>query len=336
VIEEAEVVENRTTVLLVSGKFLLFCALALLCAMIAGFQWLGESRDFYEYFIFYENLESVGDLNIYRYEPGFILTALFSKTCLGFGFSQYYFIVALLSLALKFRLLHKHASCPLLAAIVYLGALFPLHEYTQIRAALAFAFAYTAVDEYIEGKRLRAVVLMLLGTIFHYTVLVIAAAVVPAIMLRIKRTASFKIVLLAIYIGFYWLLSKTIQLSANLNPLIEGYWENISFSESPTILSGKNVLLIGAFTSGAYFLRPWTDPKRGLYFILSSLVFMFYAFFYETPVFAHRFQEEFTFFFFLYAFRMGSNIKSRVPAIFMSMMGMWMFYRAFTENIISL
>src|SRR3569832_1054556 len=67
---------------------------------------------------------------------------------------------------LKFRLLWKRTSAPVIAAVVYLMILFPLHEYTQLRAAVALAFAYMVLVVFLDGKRFVVFLLFVLGVFF--------------------------------------------------------------------------------------------------------------------------------------------------------------------------
>ena len=308
--------------------------LAVVAAAAAGYGWFGESRDYANYVGVYDALMPHDTFANYRFERGYIYLSWFCKFYLGMDFAQYYMFLAGTSLLLKFRLLWKRTSAPVIAAVVYLMILFPLHEYTQIRTAVALAFAFTAMDVYLDGKRFTALLLLLVGVLFHVTALVLAAAALFVLFVA-KRSPVLVAALFsaAAFVGFL-LISKFMNVIEGANPLVAKYVDQAFLNEPPNVLSGQNILLFALMVSSAIFLRPWHRRKDGFFYYLSFWTLITYVALLKIPVFAHRISEAFLFPCLLFAFRFDDLHQSRVPAVILVVTGGWMIYEATIQGLL--
>jgi hypothetical protein len=308
--------------------------LAAVFAAAAGYGWFGESRDYANYVGVYDALMRHDTFSSYRFERGYIYLSWFCKFYLGMDFAQYYMFLAGTSLLLKFRLLWKNTSAPVIAAVVYLMVLFPLHEYTQLRIAVALAFAYTAMDAYLDGKRFSALLLLLVGVLFHATAMVLAAAALFVLFVA-KRSPVLAAAIFsaAAFVGFL-LISKFMHVLQAANPLVAKYVDQAFLNEPPNIFSGENILLFALMVSSAIFLRPWQIRKDGFFYYLSFWTLITYVALLSIPVFAHRISEALIFSCLLFAFRFDHSHQSRVPAVILVLTGGWAIYEATIQGLL--
>ncbi len=117
--------------------------LATLLALFCGVSLFGESQDYNNYYIIF-NQSSFSDFFYwsFTYEPFFyLINTLFNSS--GFPFIFFYIFVIFLAVILKmfiFSKLTKNYKSLLLLLVFYFSYLFWLHDYTQIRLALALSF----------------------------------------------------------------------------------------------------------------------------------------------------------------------------------------------------
>lgn len=330
------IAEHRTASIRLQPAAVVLALLVLVFSVTAGYGWLGESHDYSEYLNAYRNIDPRNPFFGSRLEHGYAFAAWICKFYLGMDFQFYFTLLAATSLALKFRLFWKYTSTPVVAAVVYLMFLFPLHEYTQIRAAVAVAFAFTAIDQYLEGKRMAAVALFVVAILFHTSavallagglLVLLASELPPAIAALLFVTVAFVASLATARLEFSL---------AEVNPLALGYINKAFLHHAVSLFSGENILLFVTTLCGAIFLRPWQRRPDGYFFFLSFWALISLFAFRAIPVFAHRIMELFIFSYFLFAFRFDKSILSRVPAMMMVLTGAWMLYEAIIQQLIIL
>ena len=312
----------------------LLVVLAAVFGVAAGYGWFGESRDYSNYAGVYDALMPHDTFANYRFERGYVYLSWFCKFYLGMDFAQYYAFLAGSALLLKFRLLWKYTSAPIIAAAVYLMVLYPLHEYTQIRAALAIAFAFTAMDAYLEGKRFIAFVLLVVGVLFHVTAIVLGGAAF-LVFLVVKRSPVVVAALFTAtaFVGFL-LISKVTDILQKANPLAAKYIDQAFLNQPPNVFSGENILLFALIVSSAVLLRPWQARKDGFFYYLSFWTLITYVAFLKVPLFAHRISEAFIFPCLLFAFRFDDLHRSRIPSVILILSGGWMVYEAVIQGLL--
>jgi hypothetical protein len=318
----------------ISPSVIILCMVATVFGVVAGYGLFGRSPDYLSYRSIYDQLRPHDLLSNYRFERGYMLTSWFCKFYLGMDFPQFYSLLASLSLLLKFRLLWRRVSAPLLAAAIYLVGFFPLAEYTQLRSAVAFAFAFTAMDEYLNGRWLLAIVLFVVATLFHSTALALAGGAIAVLLVRNRTPIVAAGFFTLIGLGASLLVSAAMHVLQRINPLAWTYVHKALMNQPPNLLSGENILLLLLIVSSAIFLRPWQHRRDGFFYYLSFWSLIAYAALLRIPVFAHRISEAFIFSCFFFAFRFDDFHRSRVPACLMMTIGGWMLYEFIARQMI--
>ncbi|MFQ3666814.1 MAG: EpsG family protein, partial [Sphingomonadaceae bacterium] len=126
-----------------------------LLAMASGYRWFGEGRDYGDYLIFWSDIGSISLLPQSRFEPGFTWMAWAFKN-LGADYGLFASFLVLVSLGIKFAVFYRQTRWPLAAVACYLGMFFFVHEYTQLRMAVALAFALLAAVAFGNGRWINA------------------------------------------------------------------------------------------------------------------------------------------------------------------------------------
>jgi hypothetical protein len=198
-----------------------------LLSLAAGFRFLGQDKDYLSYVDFYDKLNAslITSLSETRFEPGFVFLGWASKFLLHFDFSLFLLLSASIALSIKIYLLSLRKFTWILL-VFYVLILYPLHDMTQIRAAIAMAMTYLAFDFLIKRKWHHAIPLFALGVLFHYSVLIFS----PFLLIPLKWLVKQNI---ASSRSTFWLLilsSSTLLLvffdpslffrvSSSLNPM---------------------------------------------------------------------------------------------------------------------
>lgn len=227
------------------SNFTLFLAWGLL-TLAAGNLWLGTTRDYYEYLSWYQNLNSYFDYTQSRFEPGFYALAWLFTHVFHASFNLLIGFIAALSLGIKFWLFKKYLHYPIIAMCIYTAIFYPIHEYTQYRAALSLAFGYLAIHLLIKKKWVWTIFLFALSVSFHGSSFLLFIAGFGGYFFRGNKSALAIVigtVLASIY--FEQLRSVFEDLFSQINPLTTAYLENTANLNEVTVFSVNNLLLIG-------------------------------------------------------------------------------------------
>lgn len=158
-------------------RFVLCFFFISICAFFISIRAFGLDSDYLAYVRFYESLNSTFDIAQTRFEPGFYSISFFFKTVLGLDIFWVMFFVSFVSLLIKFYLFSKNKNY-ILIGFLYLISFAPLHEMTQVRAALGIAFAFLALYKKHEGENLQAFFLLIIAISLHYSTIYIGLALV--------------------------------------------------------------------------------------------------------------------------------------------------------------
>lgn len=101
-------------------------------------------------------------------EPTFIfLSRLYLS--LGFGITAMFLTYALLSIPLKLTMLWKISPYIFTSMVVYVGVYYPMHDAVQIRCGVAVAILLWALIPLAKRQYLKAMALLIVATLFHYS-----------------------------------------------------------------------------------------------------------------------------------------------------------------------
>lgn len=164
------VVANSAVITKPTEQLMFRCiAIALIC--FVGFRQVGIDQDSRAYELFYSfDLPTLW----LTAEPTFVLIVealrhFLSRTD---GLVYLFLIYATLGIIVKFTAIKKLTDLTWLTVVVYFSTYFLLHEFTQIRAAIASGLILLAVIPIAERRLSRFLALITTAVFFHYSALV--------------------------------------------------------------------------------------------------------------------------------------------------------------------
>ena len=267
--------------------------LAFILSIIAGYRLLGEGVDFLSYKSFYEGIHAFGESEYVRFELGFVWVASFFKLILNTKIEVLFTVLVSFSLLAKFAVFSAHRR-PLLTILFYLCCFYPLHEYTQIRSAVSFAFALLAAAAFFRRQFVTFAALMILATLFHGSAIVLGVAIPVAWMLASLRLSIAIAITAGLVVLSGLLIQPLLVFAESLNPLTLSYAANLD-GNAVNLFSPVNILTV--LLLGAMLLaRSLTDRHKRTLFILVVFGLVVAVSFYSIPIFSHRLREMFMLF----------------------------------------
>jgi len=276
------------------SSFLIRFIAPIILSIIAGFRLFGLDRDYYDYLLYHDSFINSNYVTEFRFEYGFYLLTK-SIIILNENYNFYLFIVALIPLYLKFYILDKTKSS-FYFVFLYFLMIYPLHEMTQIRAALSIGFFYFAVYYLILNKFFKVFIFFLISTLFHFSILffIILFLIINFLLINKNKFLlsdiliiiglAFFIYLFALDLSFYFKIG-----SIYFNPN----------SDSANIFSVRVFLLMLIIIIGIINFGYISNGANYWFYIsLSGLIFYYSLFNYQ--VLACRFLEISYFSYFLW------------------------------------
>lgn len=268
---------------------------ALIGFLLSITQLFGQSPDYLDYTEFFDLTRAEGSniFGVSRFEPGFSVFALVLTTLFNTNVVVYSWIVAtaLLLKGWTIRACTLSQTIFIFVAAFYLFRYFPLHELTQLRAALAIALVMVGSVVLWKENLLYGILICALALAFHMS----SAAIIPALFLRsTKRWQVLSIAFLAFFLIsiFSGLITGYL---ANSIAILDGY-QNGGFGEDVPNPFSIQLLIdwVMIFASLIMWNKLSLLMKR---VVLLELIGM--AFFYggiEFAVIAHRIREFYSIF----------------------------------------
>ncbi len=160
----------------------------LLLAMTAGFRNMGGSD-----YLFYELHYCSDQIFVDYFEPGYC-ACVWLCNGLGIGYNMFIALLSSVSLWLLMRFFRHRSEYPMMSMVLYAGLYFFYYNLVLMRQMVAVVAFMYALGYMIDGKNWRFVWAVLLGALFHYSILVL----IPAyFFIRYFRVNLFGILLLA-------------------------------------------------------------------------------------------------------------------------------------------
>jgi hypothetical protein len=286
---------------------------ALVLGLIAGFRPFGVGRDFLQYLDFYSSIGPLSSYSDFRFEPGFSWMAIQASNIIGINYYAFAAVVASFSMALKFRTfsgLHH----PFLASAYYISCWFPLHENTQIRAAISITILFFAAHKMFQNKWWQFILLCAASSLFHYSAFFGAFAIFISYHLS-KYSIGIGIIISA-FSGIVLTIAMDYIFPAVII-LREGIEYDTYRSGSPNIFSFVNVLtflfIVLSLANGSM-----NDRKNKTFLLVVITSFSVLIGFYTVPVMANRMRELLAVFMAFIAFEYKLDSKT-LPQFIISM-----------------
>lgn len=175
------------------GTLYLFLAVILIC--VVGFRY--ASTDYFSYLSIYERVQDPTKLGLVTYklspvtpiESGFAALILLEKHLVG-SFAVFIFLIAAISLLVKFAAFQKMSLLPVVSVLLYLSNEYFLKDLSQIRNALASGIVLYAVSFVLDKRPFRFLCLVWIASVFH-------AAAILALPLHFARRFSGQLPMLS-------------------------------------------------------------------------------------------------------------------------------------------
>lgn len=177
-------------------KFVFVCALAFI---VFSFSTREGSWDYYgyrEYFLCAIDTACVSN----GFEESFSFVSFVSNELFGdYAFDVVFLIYVSVSIFVKFKLFRKHSVWVGVSLFSYACYGFFVGEMTQLRASLAIAICWYSLSQYSSGRKLSAVGLIALATVFHASS---ALALIVPLLKPLKVRTLAVAVFLAAFFGY--------------------------------------------------------------------------------------------------------------------------------------
>lgn len=300
----------------------LLAAVWLLLSVASGYRWFGPGPDYLVYQQFYGSLSLDNFYRDERFEPLFVASAWVFKYLLRSEFQLFITVLVSLSLAIKLRLIYRRTRWPLLAGLTYLMIFYMLHEYTQIRQALAIAFGLLSIEAYIERRYVRSLLFIGLGVMFQSSVAILGLGVLLSNFLVLGRLGA---ALGLTGIAYVAPLATTIGgalFIARFFPAFSIYVGDFLQYEPLNLASGPNILFAAMLTVTIPLVSA-TDRPRMMYAIMCLLAVVAFVVLLDFPVLAQRFRDIYAVFGILLAFSFPLRSFGSLAVILTIVSGLW-------------
>ena len=307
--------------------------LIVLLAAAGGGRWFAEGRDYSAYVEFYDRLGLATNIADERFEIGYSAGAWVFKMILGLPYAVYASVLVGLALTVKFTCFYRYCDRPLLACLVYCASFYPLHEYTQIRIAVALAFGLIGCLASTRGRLVEAAIWIAIGALFHTSELVLGLGVGLAVLIRLPwrlATSYIMAVLVTIYFVFP---TDPISLLTIANPFAREYIEGIS-DDVPNLIAVENVVIAVSILLCYPAVSNTRDRVLTLSYIMLLLAMLFFMVLVDVPAFAFRFRELFAIFGLIVVFRRSEWPLTRAAGLMISVLSFVQLRSDMTQGLI--
>lgn len=276
---------NRT------AQLSILVALWAVLSFAAAFRWLGEGRDYLEYLKYYETIPYTFSFADTRFEPGFHLVAWIFRVLFNVDYGVFSLVIIGTALGVKFYLIWRYLKAPILAAVTYTAMVYPLHEYTQIRAAFAISIGIFCIHLWMNKRHVICIFGMAVAFLFHSSIVILFAAFMFSEFFKFnKQGIALLIAAVVVVVVAQSLNLSIVSLFSSYNPLISKYIENATFEDEASFFSLGNLLYMSMLALAIY--AGWyKDRYRRSFLIMSTLSVFALAVFYSSPTVAQRTKE---------------------------------------------
>lgn len=149
-------------------KVVIYCILGIAMILIAGLRSVDSTPDSADYEMKYLHSGSGSDIDEAD-EPTFRFFADILSS-MGLGVNALFLVYALIAIPLHMLAFWKFTKTPFLALSIYLSFFYMNHELVQIRVGAGLGFFLWAVYFHTHKKEVLALILVLIGASFHYSI----------------------------------------------------------------------------------------------------------------------------------------------------------------------
>jgi hypothetical protein len=143
---------------------LIFTIIVILLIFVTGFRGENVDNDYWAYKSMYER-------DVVLIEPSFIMIKYVFNTLLNAKFQWFLLFYAFLAISIKVFVIKKLSNYLFLSLMVFIGDLFLLHEFTQIRAAVAVSFMLLSLKYVYSREKAKFALCYVFAIFFHISAL---------------------------------------------------------------------------------------------------------------------------------------------------------------------
>lgn len=162
----------------------------------------GDSTDYQEYVLLFDLMQQARDFDwatrIFIGKDPLFGALMDSVQLLGLGPQAMFASAAVLSVGLKQNAFSRAFGGSPVPLFVTLCLYYFLHDFTQMRAAIAVGFCFIALVDLCEGRRVRWIIFALAAIGFHASAVIFLVLCLPFLLRGRQRTAAIISCLLAI------------------------------------------------------------------------------------------------------------------------------------------
>lgn len=192
-------------------RYVFILLVSLTLGLACGYQILGVSRDYNNYFTFFNfvrNIKNYWAID-YRFEPGFT-AAVFILVKSGLSNVAIYISITACIISIKYLSIEykkKFGVAVLIFTSYFIARYIILFEMTVLRAACAFALAFSVfMRKKTASIKIREILVLALAALFHYSAIVFFVVY----LIRPSNKRIIIIAILLVFLGVYFL--KTIAI----------------------------------------------------------------------------------------------------------------------------
>lgn len=178
-------------------KSIFYLYIAIICIFFSCLR-VHVGGDYYRYIDLFESIVKKVENPKDTLEIGYKYINYFVYK-MGLSIHHVYFITTIIIFINLYKAFDSMGINPCLAIFLYFSLLFTISVLGMVRQGIATSFIYYAFSEYTNKKKIKSILLLLLGSCFHYVALII----IPFIFFIDKKFSNrFRVIVLIISIIF--------------------------------------------------------------------------------------------------------------------------------------
>jgi hypothetical protein len=301
----------------------------LILSVVSAIRLFGLGNDYYPYLRMTQNISGNERINL---EPAFKVIGIINDFFFGSSLISFFFISSLCALLLKINAINKIApSYFVIILFYYFITFYWLHEYTQIRVAVAIGIYFNALLVLSRKKTIQYCVYSIIAILFHYS-----AIVMLLFLLFIKICNTKKKCLLIVSIGFIFALISSITIEKYLRDIIYQLQIIIGINKSGpedtfmSVFNLKYLSLLAMFFLISFFVISHNNIDMLLFQSFAfGLCFYYYLNPINLPVVSVRFTEFYTSVFIILIPNVISRIQFKEKKFLLFLFGFFVLFYSY-------
>lgn len=258
-------------------KKILLRSVIIILWLISSFKLFGPDNDYANYLDYIKYPDEIISNTI---EPAFLALLKFNAWLLGSNIFFIFILTSGIALYLKMQAFSRLARYPFFCLFLYVCSYYFLHEYTQIRTAVAGAILLTSIQDIEQRRVTRFFVKCVLAMMFHYLSVIMIAAYLFVRFLPLRIFLALPLAGLSVNL----MGVDVFQVATNMMGLPEQVQSLISLRVGYSdIINPFNLLMLGYYSM--FFLciiaiiTRQVSPSDLILFKLLSFAIFFYLIF---------------------------------------------------------